>query len=112
VVLKANTVLSTKTRKVESVKAGLRVALSDPVSLYEQCGQGGPNTPVHLASPQISGLAVTTDCYFIDFATAQSAAEQHWGLVTTLVGHTPPAPLKGTSYVPPAPVMAGPASLA
>ncbi len=99
-VLKANTVLSDKTKRVESVKAGLRVALADPVSLYEQCGNGGPTTPVHLASPQISGQTVSTNCYFVDFATAQSADEQHWGLVATRKDATPPVELKGSSFVP------------
>ena len=36
-------------------QSGPRVALSDPVSLYEQCGNGGPNTPIRLASPQVAG---------------------------------------------------------
>ncbi len=102
-VLKANSVLSDKTRRVESVKAGLRVALADPVSLYEQCGNGGPNTPIRLASPQVGGMTVVTNCYFIDFASAQSADEKHWGLTATQVGQVPPMQLKGSSYVSPNP---------
>jgi hypothetical protein len=105
-VLRANTVLSDKTKRIESVKAGLRIALADPVSLYEQCGNGGPNTPIRLASPQVSGQSVTTNCYFVDFATAQSADEKHWGLVATQVGQVPPAQLKGSAYVPPNPANA------
>jgi hypothetical protein len=105
-VLKANTVLSDKTKRTESVKAGLRIALADPVSLYDKCGNGGPNTPILLASPQVSGQTVTTNCYFVDFATAQSPTELHWGLTATQVGQVPPAQLKGSTYVPPNPANA------
>ncbi len=105
-VMRANTVLSDKTKRVESVKAGLRIALADPVSLYEQCGNGGPNTPIRLTSPQVSGQSVVTNCYFIDFASAQSPDEMHWGLVATQAGQAPPAQLKGSSYVSPNPANA------
>lgn len=100
VVMRANHVLSEKTQKIEAAKAGLRLALSDPVSLYERCGEGGPTVPVRLASPTLTGRTVTSNCYYVNFATAQAANEQRLGLVTTLQGAQPPQALKGTSYVP------------
>jgi len=69
------------------------------VSLYDRCGQGGPTVAVRLASPTLSGRTVTSNCYYVNFATAQAADEQRLGLVTTLLGAQPPQALKGTSYV-------------
>lgn len=99
-VMRANTALSEKTQRVEGVKAGLRVALADPVRLYESCGAGGPTTPVSLASMSANGVSVSTRCYFIDYQAAQSAEELRLGLVSTQAGTTPPEALSGNSFVP------------
>jgi hypothetical protein len=100
-VLKANEVLSDKTMRIESAKAGLRLSLADPVRLYDACGAGGPSTPVRLASVSVSGIGVSTDCYFIDYASAQSAEELRIGVTSTQVGTAPPEVLKGSSWCAP-----------
>lgn len=92
-VMKHNTALSEKTQRVEAVRAGLRVALADPISLYETCRVAGENTQVTLASPP--GFDVTTKCYSIGFATARDEDELRQGAVTTRVGQAPPAMLQG-----------------
>ncbi len=99
-VMRANTALSDKSKRVEAVKAGLRVSLADPVHLYEACGAGGPATPVQLAPTTATNIGVTTRCYFIDYQTAQADTELRYGLTATRRGATPPAELSGSSYVP------------
>jgi hypothetical protein len=100
-VLRANTVLSEKTMRIESAKAGLRLALADPVGLYEACGAGGPTTPVDLAPISMSGTSISTECYFIDYASAQSAEELRIGVTSTQVGTAPPEELTGSSWCAP-----------
>lgn len=102
-VLRANTVLSSKTKKIEAVKAGLRVALADPVRLYEACGAAGPTVPVALAPTTANNIGVTTECYFIDYQTAQAANQLRYGLTATRAGSTPPVEFRGTSYTSPDP---------
>jgi hypothetical protein len=102
-VLKANTVLSNKTKRIEAVKSGLRVSLAEPTKLYEACGAGGPTVAVNLASTTTNNIGVTTKCYFIDYQTAQAANELRYGLTTTRTGATPPTELRGKSYVAAAP---------
>ena len=99
-VLRANTVLTGKTKRVESVKAGLRVALADPARLYEACGAAGPTVPVALAPTTANGLGVTTRCYYIDHQAAQAADQLRYGLTATRAGATPPIELSGKSYSP------------
>ena len=100
-VLTANAVLSEKTIRLESVKAGLRLSLADPVALYDACGAGGPSTPVQLAPISMGGSNVSTACYFIDYASAQSAEELRVGVTSTQVGTAPPEALKGSSWCAP-----------
>ncbi len=100
-VLSANTVLSEKTTRIESAKAGLRLSLADPVGLYDACGSGGPSTPVQLAPISMGGIGVSTKCYFIDYASAQSADELRVGVTSTQVGTAPPEELKGSSWCAP-----------
>ena len=99
-VLRANKILSARTARVEAVKAGLRLALADPSSLYVKCGDAGPNTPVTLASLQMTGLPVTTKCYFLDYRTAQDTNQMRYGLAVTQVGQTIPTALSGSRYTP------------
>jgi len=94
-VMKHNTALSEKTQRTEAVRAGLRVALADPISLYESCRLAGENTQVTLASPPEFSVDVTTTCYSLGFATARNDLELRQGAVTTRVGATPPAILLG-----------------
>ena len=99
-VLRSNSVLSSKTARLEAVKAGTRVALADPAALYRTCGNAGPTVAVTLAAATMSGLPVTTKCYFLDYQTAQGANELRYGLATTQVGSTIPASLTGSRYAP------------
>lgn len=99
-VMRANTVLSDKTERLEGVKSGLRVALAQPVSLYQTCGAGGPSTPINLATTSINGQTISTKCYFIDYQAAQSASELRTGLVATEIGETVPAALTGDTWTP------------
>ncbi len=99
-VLRANKVLSSKTARIEAVKAGLRIALADPAALYRTCGDAGPTVAVNLSSQTMTGLPVSTKCYFLDYATATGANELRYGLVATQVGSTIPSFLTGTRYTP------------
>ena len=88
-VMRANTVLSDKTKRIEGVKSGLRLALADPKGLYSAC-DGGPSTPITLASTVNNGNAVTTKCYWIGSEYSQGENEKRVGIVTTQVGEAPP----------------------
>lgn len=99
-VLKANSVLSEKTKRLESVKAGLRTSLSDPTSLYTVCGAAGPSVAVNLAPTQIAGTTISNRCYFVGYQSAQSASELRLGLTATRVGAGVPSELKGNQYTP------------
>jgi hypothetical protein len=85
-----NTVLSTKTKRQEAVKAGLRTVLADPSKLFEYCAEGSPS----LAGPGIDGIDVETTCNFIDFSLAELDEDLHLGLVATRVGETIPNSLE------------------
>jgi hypothetical protein len=102
-VLRANSVLTNKTKRIEAVKAGLRVSLADPVHLYEACGAAGPSVPVVLAPTTANDMGVTTKCYFIDHQTAQASDQLRFGLTATRAGATPPVELRGKSHPQPAP---------
>ncbi len=99
-VLKANTVLSAKTQRIEAVKGGLRLALAEPQELYQACANSGPTVAVRLADSELNDKTVTTNCYMIDVASSQSAEEIRFGVATTRVGTPPPAGLAGNTYVP------------
>lgn len=100
-VLRANTVLSNKSQRIEGVKSGLRLALADPMGLYSAC-DGGPSTPITLAPTVNNGNTVTTQCYWIGSEFSQGEDEKRVGIVTTQVGEAPPSYLQG---VPGAPVV-------
>jgi len=85
-----NTVLSSKTRRQEAVKAGLRTVLADPSKIYEHCAEGSPS----LAGPGIDGVDVETTCTFIDSSLADVDEDLHLGLVATRVGETIPGSLE------------------
>jgi len=97
---RANTVLSEKTKRIEAVRGALRVALAEPARLYEVCGEAGPTTSRSLASAGIDGIAVSSRCYFIDFASAQDENELRYGLTATQAGQTIPVELMGSRHVP------------
>ena len=105
-VMRHNTALSDKTQRVEALRAGLRVAMADPIDLYEACRYAGETNPVTLASPPDFLIDVTTQCYSIGFASARSDDELRQGAVTSRVGATPPSTLQGVPV--PVPTWAGP----
>lgn len=96
-VFKANQALSSKTQRVESVKAGLRVVLADPVALYDACNGPGDTT---LAGATMTGVTVTSRCRVIGAEFAQNSAELRLGLVATQVGQSVPEELSGDPFVP------------
>jgi hypothetical protein len=99
-VLRANSILSSKTARLEAVKSATRVALADPAALYAACGNAGPTVPVTLASTTMTGRTVTTKCYFLDYRTAQNSNQLRYGLAATQVGSSIPTALTGTRYSP------------
>lgn len=96
-VFKANQALSTRTQRLESVKAGLRVVLADPVALYDACNNPGDTT---LAGTSMSGVTVTSRCRVIGAEFAQNSAELRLGLVASQVGQAAPQELSGDQFVP------------
>ena len=87
---KQNTVLSTKTKRQEAVKAGLRTVLADPSKIYQHCAEGSPS----LAGPGIDGIDVESSCNFIDSSLANLDEDLHLGLAATRVGETIPNSLE------------------
>lgn len=60
-VLRLNTAVSERTQNVESSKAGLRVALSDPANVFTECDDGGS-----LGSITVNDMNVRTSCAELD----------------------------------------------
>ncbi len=101
VVFRANTVLSQKTANAEAARAGLRVALADPVGLYQTCNDSvaGLNTAVTLNLPELN-VDTTTKCYLMGTAKARDNFSLPYAQVSTYVGSTNPvgAGVTGTPY--------------
>ncbi len=97
-VLRANTALSEKSKRIEGVKSGLRIALADPARLYEACGAGGPTVPVQLAPATINDFGIDTKCYLIDHASAQAVDQLRVGLTATRAAAPIPPELSGTQF--------------
>ena len=96
-VFRANTALSSRTQRIEAVKAGLRVALADPVSLYDACNNPGDTS---LAGLTMDGVTVSSVCRIIAAEFAQNSAELRLGLVASQAGQDPPVELSGDPFVP------------
>ncbi|MCU1361878.1 MAG: hypothetical protein JWN99_3167, partial [Ilumatobacteraceae bacterium] len=79
-VTRANRVNSAKADRVEAVKAGLRVALYDPVSLYQVCVNTGPSVSQALATPP--GLSIATRCNTMSVKQQDLPTEQRYALTT------------------------------
>lgn len=86
-VLRANSVVTDKARRQEAVKAGLRVALTDPLRLYEHCHSyaGG-----QLWAPSINSVDVDSRCEIMTQASAQESHDLHLGVAVTKVGSVVP----------------------
>lgn len=103
-VLRANSVVSDKSRRQEAVKAGLRVALADPAGLYDHCagyvlpGSGGDNPENFdnsaIGMTEIDGVSMATRCDYIGYAFAAQDSELHIGLVATKRGARVPPQLR------------------
>ncbi len=92
--MRANTVVVSKTKRQEAVKAGLRVALADPLRLYEHCGTvtgGAIGAPVHEDGSPINDIAISTNCDLLAQASAQESEDLHLGVVVTKAGAKIPA---------------------
>jgi hypothetical protein len=85
-VTKQNSVLSTKVKRQEAVKAGLRTALADPIELYHHCAERSTVLP----GPGIDGVPVASRCEFLAFSLATTDEELHLGLAATRVGEVIP----------------------
>lgn len=98
-VFRANEVVSERTRESEAARAGLRMALADPVHTYDACGGAGLNSGVTLPSP---GLAVstTTTCYLLDVASARDNTSVPYSVASVFVGAANPTGdgIVGTPY--------------
>lgn len=96
-VMRANTVLTDKTKRLEALKGGLRLSLSDPLALYEFCNSenAGPNSPRPLAPVTVNGRTVRSQCYnvWVKSARALDPDEERFGLATTQVGSPIPEEL-------------------
>lgn len=94
-VLKANHVVSERTKRAEAAKAGTRLALANPRDLYEYCGPNftGYSQRRNLPAASINGVNVTTQCRLVDVASAQSDDERRFGLVDTVPGQVIPEEL-------------------
>jgi hypothetical protein len=87
---KQNSVLSSKTKQQEAVKAGLRTVLADPSKIYQHCAEDSPA----LAGPGIDGIDVESTCNFIDSSLANLDEDLHLGLAATRIGETIPNSLE------------------
>lgn len=95
-VLKANTVLSAKTQRFESVKAGLRTTLYDPLELYRTCDE--EVAPKAISSIDIGGMQVDSTCQLVGYANTVLGDHLRFGLVATEVGQVIPPALKGKKF--------------
>lgn len=97
-VFKANHVLSDRTAEVEAAKSGLRMALAEPVDLFQACdGSAGINSPKTLALPTVNQPARTT-CSLLGTAQVRDNASLPWSIVLTQAGSQNPSDGKGTMF--------------
>lgn len=89
-VFKANRVVSDNTARTEAARAGLRMALADPVETFERCGAAGLNTPVGLPGPGLD-ITTTTTCNLLEVASARDDTEVPYAIAHTWFGEPPAA---------------------
>lgn len=94
---RAGRTVNDKAQHVEAAKAGLRLALADPTSLYDVCDAAGITVGVEIATPGLDS-AVETTCYKMDEVASQAEGVQRIGATTTLVGSSVPSGLFGDPY--------------
>ncbi len=92
-VFKANRVLTDRTQQIEAVKGATRVALGDPVRLFNECTSG---TPVDLG-PAGLDLSVTTTCQQTSQVSVIDAVEVPYGAAALQVGEAVPPSFVGST---------------
>lgn len=83
-VLRAGHVRSDTADRVEAVKGGLRVAMYDPIALYQACVDSGRTSAIELAVPP--DLNIQSWCTTTKDALQDVPSDQRWALTTTQVG--------------------------
>ena len=100
-VFRANRVVSQNAAQAEVARAGLRMALAEPVSLYNQCGNAGLNLGVELSLPDMD-IASTTTCYLLAVNKARDDFSLPFSQVMTYAGASnvlgPVEQVFGTEY--------------
>jgi hypothetical protein len=94
---RSSRIQTNKTTNDESVKAGLRVALADPTSLYEVCASAGLTTEVPLAIPP--GFDVESTCSWVDAQAAEDPETLWYSATTTQAGSTLPSGVSEANIV-------------
>jgi hypothetical protein len=87
-VSRAGRVQMNTTANDEIVKAGIHVALADPISLYTVCANAGLQTEQPLATPP--GFAVQTGCSWVDAQASENPESLWYSAATTQAGSTLP----------------------
>lgn len=100
-VFRANHAVSELAAEAEAARAGLRMALAEPVELYNECGNAGLNNGVALSLPDLS-IDATTTCYLLSVNKARDDFSLPYSQVMTYVGATnvdgPTTQVYGTEY--------------
>ncbi|HWL45428.1 MAG TPA: hypothetical protein VNQ73_20970 [Ilumatobacter sp.] len=100
--LRANRVVTDRTAAAEAVKAGLRAALAEPLTLWSVCGRGTEGEPAPLgyvdaalASGDDGVPSAVTTCEFVGGETVFGGDTYDVGVVETWTGSSPPAGYDG-----------------
>lgn len=96
-VTRSSRLVGDKADRVEAAKGGLRVALSDPVSLYKVCDAAGLTVAVTLASPQLA-IGVNTSCFKLDETSAEDPDNLRYGVATLEAGSAIPDGASGKAF--------------
>ncbi len=100
-VFRANRVVSQNAAQAEAARAGLRMALADPVALYNSCGNAGLNLGVELSLPDMD-INSTTTCYLLAVNKARDDFSLPYSQVMTYAGASnvlgPVEQVFGTEY--------------
>ncbi len=97
-VFRANHAVSELAAEAEAARAGLRMALAEPVELYNECGNAGLNNGVALSLPDLS-IDATTTCYLLSVNKARDDFSLPYSQVMTYVGATNVEGTNDGSYV-------------
>lgn len=95
---RANGVLSDSTAQMEAVRAGARIALADPLELFDRCDT---EAPVALPMPTLD-LPIETTCRQVADVGVVDPAAVPDAAVTLQLGATVPSWFRGTASQPPA----------